>query len=158
MNKKLFLLAIVLTLAIVCLCGCDDTLTGTYTTKGDVVLDGVTYTTNSIEFKDGKYTATYTNDTLSLVKKGDYVEADGTVTLTGDIAATYKLETAQESGVNKVYLTSGDTKLGRADNATFGGGMKIMGFGMLAIFVVMIVLFAVIKVLNKVTAPKKKAA
>lgn len=45
--------------------------------------------------------------------------------------------------------------LGSVSNEDIGKSLRLMGMGMLGIFIVMVVIFLVIVILNKATAPKK---
>ena len=45
--------------------------------------------------------------------------------------------------------------LGSVSNEDIGKSLRLMGMGMLGIFIVMLVIFLVIVILNKATAPKK---
>ena len=45
--------------------------------------------------------------------------------------------------------------LGTVSNEDIGKSLRLMGMGMLGIFIVMLVIFLVIVILNKATAPKK---
>ena len=45
--------------------------------------------------------------------------------------------------------------LGSVSNEDIGKSLRLMGLGMLGIFIVMVVIFLVIVILNKATTPKK---
>jgi hypothetical protein len=57
--------------------------------------------------------------------------------------------------MNRIFLTAYQGPMGAVKSSDIGASLRLMGKGMLGIFIVMLLIFLVIVILNKLSGRKK---